>query len=95
MKYADFILLDEFFHPLDTGIREVKLHLNCEFEFLKNWSHYIDKYGSGWGGGGVCVGFEMCVCFDNCVAVLVLCVIVFTVFLYFFFYVRIFIPICY
>jgi hypothetical protein len=30
----------------------------------------------------VCVGFEMCVCFDNCVGVLVICVLVFTVFLY-------------
>ena len=35
----------------------------------------------------VCVGFEMCGCFDNCVGVLVTCVFVFTVFLYFFIYV--------
>ena len=30
----------------------------------------------------VCVDFEMCVCFDNCVGVLVIRVLVFTVFLY-------------
>ena len=30
----------------------------------------------------VCVGFVMCGCFDNCVGVLVICVLVFTVFLY-------------
>jgi len=42
----------------------------------------------------VCVGFVMCGCFDNCVGVLVICVLVFTVFyivstvfLYCFFYV--------
>ena len=28
----------------------------------------------------VCVGFVMCGCFDNCVDVLVICVLVFTVF---------------
>jgi len=36
----------------------------------------------------VCVGFVMCGCFDNCVDVLVICVLVFTVFLYCFFYVH-------
>ena len=35
----------------------------------------------------VCVGFVMCRCFDNCVAVLVICVPVFTVLLYCSFYV--------
>ena len=30
----------------------------------------------------VCVGFAMCGCCDNCVGVLVICVLVFTVFLY-------------
>ena len=30
----------------------------------------------------VCVDFAMCGCFDNCVDVLVICVFVFTVFLY-------------
>jgi len=29
----------------------------------------------------VCVGFVMCRCFDNCVGVLVICVLVYTVFL--------------
>ena len=29
----------------------------------------------------VCVGFVMCGCFDNCAGVLVICVLVFTVFL--------------
>jgi hypothetical protein len=28
----------------------------------------------------VCMGFVMCGCFDNCVGVLVICVLVFTVF---------------
>jgi hypothetical protein len=28
----------------------------------------------------VCVGFVICECFDNCVGVLVMCVLVFTVF---------------
>jgi hypothetical protein len=28
----------------------------------------------------VCVGFVMCGCFDNCVGVLVICVLVFTVY---------------
>jgi len=28
----------------------------------------------------VCVGFIMCRCFDNCVSVLVICVLVFTVY---------------
>ena len=28
----------------------------------------------------VCVGFLMCECFDNCIDVLVVCVLVFTVF---------------
>jgi hypothetical protein len=32
--------------------------------------------------GCVCVGFVMCGYIDNCVVVLVLCVLVFTVFLY-------------
>ena len=30
--------------------------------------------------GCVCVDFVMCACFDNCVGVLVICVLVFTVF---------------
>jgi len=30
----------------------------------------------------VCKGFVMCGCFDNCVGVLVICVLIFTVFLY-------------
>jgi hypothetical protein len=34
----------------------------------------------------VCVGFEMCGCFDNCVGILVICVLIFIVFLYCFFY---------
>ena len=38
----------------------------------------------------VCVGFVMCGCFDNCVGILVICVLVFTVFLYCFFYVYLF-----
>ena len=45
----------------------------------------------------VCVGFLMCGCFDNCVGVLVICVLVFTVFciactvfLYCFFYAYLF-----
>ena len=38
----------------------------------------------------ICVGFVMCGCFDNCAAVLVICVLVFTVFLYCFFYVYLF-----
>ena len=45
----------------------------------------------------VCVGFVMCGCFDNCVGVLVICVLVFTlfrivctVFLYCFVYVYLF-----
>jgi len=38
----------------------------------------------------VSVGFVMCGCFDNCVDVLVICVLVFTVFLYYFFHVYIF-----
>ena len=29
---------------------------------------------------GVCVGFVVCGCFDNCVGVLVICALVFTVF---------------
>ena len=41
----------------------------------------------------VCVGFVMCGCFDNCVGVLVICVLVFTVFLYCFVYVYLFL--CY
>ena len=36
----------------------------------------------------VCVGFAMCECFDNCVGVLVTCVLVFTVLLYCFVYVH-------
>jgi len=35
----------------------------------------------------LCVGFVMCGCFNNSVVVLVICVLVFTVFLYCFFYV--------
>jgi hypothetical protein len=35
----------------------------------------------------VCMGFVMCGCFDNCVGVLVKCVLVFTVFLFCFVYV--------
>ena len=34
----------------------------------------------GYVGVCVCVGFVMCGCFDNCVGVLVICVLVFTVF---------------
>jgi len=45
-------------------------------------------------GWRVCVGFVMCGCFDNCVGILVICVLVFTVFLYFFL-LCIFILICY
>ena len=37
----------------------------------------------------VCVGFVMRGCFDNCEGVLVICVIVFTVFLYCFLDVRV------
>ena len=35
-------------------------------------------------------GFVMCGCFDNCMGVLVICVPVFTVFLYCFIYVYLF-----
>jgi len=38
----------------------------------------------------VWVGFLMCGCFENCVGVLVICVLAFTVFLYFFVYVYLF-----
>ena len=38
----------------------------------------------------VCVGFVMCVCFDNCVGVLVIRLLVFTVFLSCFVYVYLF-----
>jgi len=38
----------------------------------------------------VCVGFVMCRCFDNCVGVLVMYVLVFTVFLYWFVYIYLF-----
>ena len=38
----------------------------------------------------VCVGFLKSGYFDNCVGVLVICVLVFTVFLYCFFYVYLF-----
>jgi hypothetical protein len=38
----------------------------------------------------VCEGFLMCGCFDNCVGVLVICVLVFTVLLYCFVYVYLF-----
>ena len=31
-------------------------------------------------GVGVCMGFVMCGCFDNCVGVSLICVLVFTVF---------------
>ena len=36
------------------------------------------------------VGFVTCGCFDNCVGVLVICILVFTVFLYCFVYVYLF-----
>ena len=39
----------------------------------------------------VCVGFVMCGCFDNCVGVLVICVLVFTVFMYCFVHVYLFV----
>ena len=38
----------------------------------------------------VCVGFVMCGYFDNCVGVLVICVLVFTVFLCCFVYIYIY-----
>ena len=38
--------------------------------------------------GGVCVCFVMCGCFDSCVGALVICVLVFTVLLYSFVYIR-------
>ena len=38
----------------------------------------------------VCAGFVMCGCFDNCVVVLVICVLLFNVFLYCFFYIYLF-----
>jgi hypothetical protein len=38
----------------------------------------------------VCVEFVMCGCYDNCVGVLVICVLVFTVFLYCSVYVYLF-----
>jgi hypothetical protein len=38
----------------------------------------------------VCMGFIMCGCFDNCMGVLVICVLVFTVFLHCFTYVYVF-----
>jgi hypothetical protein len=38
----------------------------------------------------VCVGFVMCGCFDNCVSVLVICVLVFTAFSHCFVYVYLF-----
>ena len=38
----------------------------------------------------VCVGFVMCGCFDNYVGVLVMCVMVFSVFLYCFVHVYLF-----
>jgi hypothetical protein len=38
----------------------------------------------------VLTGFVMCGCFDNCVGVLVVCVLVFTVFFYCFLYVYLF-----
>jgi len=38
----------------------------------------------------VYVSFVMCECFDNCVGVLVICVLVFTVFLYCLVYVYLF-----
>ena len=41
-----------------------------------------------------CVGLVMCGCFDNCVDVLVICVLVFTASLYFF-GLCVFILICY
>jgi len=60
--------------------------------------------GCVWGGCNVwvcvCMGFVMCVCgggfvmcgcFDSCVGVFVICVLVFTVFLYCFVYVCLFI----
>ena len=42
----------------------------------------------------VCMGFVMCGCFDNCLGVLVICVVVFTVFLYCFLYVYLFLFLC-
>jgi len=38
----------------------------------------------------VCVNFVMCGFYENCVGVLVMCVLVFTVFLYCFVYVHVF-----
>ena len=38
----------------------------------------------------VCVGFVMCGCFDHFVGVLIICVLVFTVFLHSFVYVYLF-----
>ena len=38
----------------------------------------------------VCLGFVVCGCFDNCVGVSVICVLVFAVFLYCFVYVYLF-----
>ena len=38
----------------------------------------------------MCVCIYICGCFDNCVGVLVICVLVFTVFLYCFVYVYLF-----
>ena len=38
----------------------------------------------------VCMSFVMCECFDNCMGVLVICVLVFTVFLHCFTYVYVF-----
>ena len=42
----------------------------------------------------ICMGFVMCGCFDNCVGVLVICVLVFTVFLYGLYYVFILLRLC-
>jgi len=38
----------------------------------------------------VCVGFVMCGCFNNCMGALVICVLAFTVFLYCFAHVHLF-----
>jgi len=42
----------------------------------------------------LCVGFVMCGCFDNCAGVLIICVLVFTVFLYCFYCVFVLFRLC-
>ena len=66
----------------------------CVFGFCNVW---VCMYGFCDVWVCVCVGFVMCWCFENCVSLLVVCVLVFTVFcivctvfLYFFFYVYLF-----